>query len=288
MKKETKHDRTAIVNKTLNYIYQHIDTPINLEELAKMNAVSKYHFHRIFKEETGEKLFERITSIRLQKASNLLITNRFSTISQIANKCGYASHSSFVKAFKERFGFTPTQWRKGAFLNYTQDVLHLKNLDFSRFESIKPKIEVVPKKYCAYIRHKGYDEGVFDLWQRLMAFAYERNILDAPQLGLLHDNPVLTSHTKCHYVGALEVDEKFKGSNSISIDILPQSLCAIFEYEGVYGDVLQLLAYIYHIWLPKSGYENLTQPSHVLYEKNQFLNETRVFKGKVYIPICVV
>jgi AraC family transcriptional regulator len=288
MKKETKHERTAMVNKALNYIYQYIDTPINLDELARMNSVSKYHFHRIFKEESGENLFDRISSVRLQKACSLLITNKFSTISEIAHKCGYSSHSSFIKAFKKRFGFTPTAWRKGDFMNYTQDLLHLKSLDFSKFEHITPAIEISQKKYCAYIRHKGYNESIIQTWQRLMAFAYERDILNAPQLGLLHDNPVLTPHAKCHYIAALEVHEGFQSSNSISIDVLPQNLCAVFSYEGVYGEVMELLAYIYHHWLPKSGYENLTQPSHVVYEKNQFLNEQRIFKGKVYIPICVV
>ena len=72
MKKDTKHIRADIVNKSLNYIYKYIDTNITLDELAKLNSVSKYHFSRIFKEEVGENLFERITSIRLQKAANLL------------------------------------------------------------------------------------------------------------------------------------------------------------------------------------------------------------------------
>lgn len=288
MKKETKHERTAIVNRALNYIYQYIDTPITLEELAKLNSVSKYHFHRIFKEETQENVFDRITSIRLQKASNLLITNHFSTVSEIANKCGYSSHSSFIKAFKARFHSTPTQWKQGAFKNYAQDVLHLQHLDFSKFETIVPKIELSPKKYCAYIRHRGYNKSIVQTWQRLMAFAYERGITQANQLGLLHDNPVLTPHGSCQYLAALEVDASFQSSNSINIDVLPENLCAVFEYEGVYGEVMELLAYIYHSWLPTSGYENLTQPSHVVYETNQFLNEKEIFKGKVYIPICVV
>ena len=76
MKKDTKHSRAHIVNQSLAYIYKYIDSNICLEELAKINSVSKYHFHRIFKEETGENLFDRISSIRLQKAANLLISTR--------------------------------------------------------------------------------------------------------------------------------------------------------------------------------------------------------------------
>ena len=48
--------------------------------------------------------YESIKSIRLQKASSLLLTNKYSTISEVANLCGYSSHSSFIKAFRGRFG----------------------------------------------------------------------------------------------------------------------------------------------------------------------------------------
>ncbi len=103
MKKDTKHSRAQIINEALVYIYKYINTNITLDELARLCSVSKYHFHRIFKEETGEKLFERIRAIRLQKAANLLIANRYSTISEVAFMCGYSSHSPFIKAFKKRF-----------------------------------------------------------------------------------------------------------------------------------------------------------------------------------------
>ncbi len=49
--------------------------------------MSKFHLHRIFKDEFGKNIYESIKSIRLQKASNLLITNKYSTISQILQIC---------------------------------------------------------------------------------------------------------------------------------------------------------------------------------------------------------
>ena len=99
MKKNTILIRNDIINKTYYYIYKNLEHQISLDELAKENSVSKYHYHRIVKEETGFTLFELITSIRLQKAANLLLTNKHSSISEIASLCGYMSHSSFIKAF---------------------------------------------------------------------------------------------------------------------------------------------------------------------------------------------
>lgn len=288
MKKETKHIHADIVNKSLAYIYRHIDSDITLDELARLSSVSKYHFHRIFKEETGENLFDRIASIRLQKSANLLITNRYSTISEVAQMCGYSSHSSFIKAFKKRFDFTPSQWRKGDYLNFSKKNINFDSKFNEDFYALQPKIRVEPKRVCAYIRHKGYGLSITQIWQRLLAFAYEQNLDSSVQIGGFHDNPIITPFEDCHYVAALQVESDFKPTNSISKLEIEESLCAIFHYEGVYGDAVKLMVYIYHIWLPNSGYEAKTQPPFAIYEKNHFLEENEGFSLDFCIPIRVV
>lgn len=289
MKKETKHLRSEIVNQSLFYIYKHIETNITLDELAKLSSVSRYHFHRIFKEETTENLFDRISSIRLQKAANLLITNRYSTISEIAQMCGYSSHSSFIKAFKQRFTYTPTQWRKGSFHNFSKDILDLEENFHETFKDIEPTIKMIPKRYCAYIRQKGYDiKSVEKVWERLLAFAYENNLENATQIGVYHDNPVVTHYKESHYVAAIEVQESFKPINSISKGEVPQSLCAVFNYQGSFGDVARLMTYVYHHWLPQSGYEAKTLPAYAIYHKNHYIKGNETFNLDFYVPITVV
>ena len=81
MKKETLQKRTKIANDIMYYIYTHIETNIDIEELSIDLGVSKFHMHRIFKEAFGKNIYESIKSIRLEKAANLLISNKFSTIS---------------------------------------------------------------------------------------------------------------------------------------------------------------------------------------------------------------
>lgn len=289
MKKDTKHIRANIVNKSLSYIYKYIDTNITLDELAKLNSVSKYHFLRIFKEEVGENLFERITAIRLQKAANLLITNSHSTISEISQSCGYSSHTSFIKAFKKRFIYTPSKWRKGAYKNFSQDTLNLKEDFYLTFKDIIPSIKVIPSRTCVYIRLKGY--GMLELsqtWERLLAFAYENNILGNTQIGMYHDNPIITEYKDCNYIAAIEVNDDFKPTNLISKLEIEESLCAIFHYEGVYGDIAKLMAYIYHYWMPNSGYEAKTLPAFAIYHQNHYLEENDTFNLDFYVPIRVV
>ncbi len=65
MKKETLEKRTNIANDIMYYIYTHIDTNIDIEELSIDLGISKFHMHRLFKEEFGENIYETIKSIEV-------------------------------------------------------------------------------------------------------------------------------------------------------------------------------------------------------------------------------
>ncbi len=289
MKRDTKHERAQIVNKTLNYMYTYISTDISLDELARLNSISKYHFHRIFKEETGENVFEKITSIRLQKAANLLITDNYSTITQIASFCGYASHTSFIKAFKKRFTYTPSQWRKGAFRKFTKNKFDIDDESIKELKGLEPSIKVCPQRTCAYLRLKGYTQAnLIKVWQRLLAFEYQSDLKDSTHIGIYHDSTIMIPYDECNYIAALEVNENFEPKTSISKLKIHESLCAVFRHTGVYGDIERLLIYIYQYWLPNSGYEVITLPAYAVFTQNHYLEENDTFILDFHVPIRVV
>lgn len=287
MKKETIQERADIVNKSLSFMYRNIEHEITLDDLAKLNHVSKFHFHRIFKEETSENFSEMLTSIRLQKAANLLISNKHSTISEILNSCGYKSSSSFIKAFKKRFIYTPKEWRNGAFKRYS-DELNIDNIS-NKIKNLEYEIKVNEEIYCAYIRHKGYDKSIKNTWQRLRALAYQNNINNYQEIGLHHDNPSITPLNKCKYIAAITIDKENKINSNISTFVIPKSLCAIFKLDGKYGDILDLIRYIHQEWILNEGkgYEITTLPIYIKYIKNHLVDNTD-FEIEVNIPIKVI
>ena len=61
MKKSTYEKRAKIANDVMNYIYKYIDTNINIDELSCELHISKFHLHRVFKEEFGKNIYESIT-----------------------------------------------------------------------------------------------------------------------------------------------------------------------------------------------------------------------------------
>ncbi len=288
MKKETLDTRTQIANDVMYYIYTHIDTDINIDELSANLNVSKFHMHRIFKEIFGKNIYESIKSIRLQKASNLLITNHHSTISEIANLCGYTSHSSFIRAFKERFDMSPKEWRNGGFKKYMDMILEQSpkalhsTADFSEME---PVIVKMPTMESYYIRHQGYDISIKKTWQKLYTWALNNDLKDYTQIALYHDNPAITPPDSCQYIACISVDDSQVKDNKLPKFKISGGVYAKFDFIGVYGDVLKFVHWVYHEWLPKSGYETTTKPSYAIHRKNHFLSEDGTFDISFYVSV---
>lgn len=291
MKKDITHKRTKITNNLMHHIYDNIDSAINLDTLSQDFHISKFHMHRIFKQEFDSNIYETIQSIRLQKAANLLITNKNSTISEISSICGYGSQTSFIRAFGTRFGMSPKKWRQGAYIEYSNQILHdlpkgmTSDIEYGK---LIPLIKKMPSFEVYYIRHHGYDESIRKCWQQLQALSLCHDIHDYKQIAIYHDNPIITPLKACNYVACISIDEK-EESKDIKLPsfTLNTGVYAEFSAQGYHDDILKLIQQIYHEWLPSSGFETTNKPSYAIYEENNFLNEKGFFSLKYYIPIVL-
>ncbi len=289
-KKSTYNSHVQIANNMMYYIYEYIDTDINIDDLALKFGVSKFHFHKIFKEQMGVNIYETIKSIRLQKASNLLLTNKFSTITQIANMCGYSSQTSFIRAFKQRFNQTPKYWRNGGYKEYSTEILSNSKLSLftmPQFSKLEAKIVKTKGRRAYYIRHKGYDgQKIKTIWQKMLAWLYTNDITSYDQVGIYHDNPAITAHSECFYVAAIiPNDDVDLSQTNLPHFTMPEAMYATFNLKGRYGDMLRLIQWAYHEWLPNSGFETTTNPSYAIFKKNHFLEEDGEFEATYYLPV---
>jgi len=287
MRKQTLQKHTKIANDILYYIYTHIETHIDLDELSRELEISKFHMHRIFKEMFGMNIYENIKSIRLQKASSLLLTNRYSTISEVAAQCGYSSHSSFIKAFRMRFGKSPKQWREGGYKTYSDRLLRRSGIEtgrLSEFDGMEPVIEKCAEIKSYYIRHKGYDSAIKPTWQKLQTWVLDNGISSYRQIALFHDNPTVTPLEECRYIACIVTDEKVKSDRLPKFKIA-SGIYARFDLQGRHEDFLRFIHWVYRVWLPRSEFETTTKPSYAVYRKNNFLSDDGQFDLSFYVSI---
>jgi len=250
MKRDTLERHTQIANDVMYYIYTHIETHIDIEELSHDMRVSKFHLQRLFKEVFGKNIHESIQSIRLQKAANLLLTNKYSTISEIANNCGYSSHSSFIKAFAKRFGMTPKLWREGGYKSYSNLILHQSQSAMESsadFSHLTPEIVKMPLFESYYIRNQGYNVNIKETWQKLQTWILSNNIQNYTQIALLHDNPAITPLSECQYISCMVLPKDTKvASSRLPTFNISDGVYAKFALQGNHGHMLRFIHSVYH------------------------------------------
>lgn len=84
---------------------------MSLETTADYFNLSYGYLSRLFKEKTGYGFSEYVINEKLQKAKELVVSGNTS-IKTVAERLGYYKLSYFSVIFKEKFGMTPTQFRK--------------------------------------------------------------------------------------------------------------------------------------------------------------------------------
>lgn len=98
------------INKVFKYIDEHLDGQLLLGDVAAIASFSPFHFHRIFKAVTGERLTAYITRRRIEKAALELIHKKM-PLAEIYLKYGFSDSSSFSRTFKKFYGVSPTEFK---------------------------------------------------------------------------------------------------------------------------------------------------------------------------------
>src|ERR1700685_3018781 len=96
------------------YAAAHLDEDLSLAALADQAGLSAFHLHRVFSAAAGETPKQFTLRLRLARASAMLLTSADSVL-DIALECGFQSHEAFCRAFRRRFGMTPSVYRTRGF-----------------------------------------------------------------------------------------------------------------------------------------------------------------------------
>ena len=105
---ETLHDPK--IEQTLSYINQHLSGELSVELLAEQVFLSKYHFMRLFKAQTGSTVHAYVRQKRLMHAARLI--REGVPVNKAAADSGFSDYSSFHRAFRETFGINPGALKK--------------------------------------------------------------------------------------------------------------------------------------------------------------------------------
>ncbi|MDF2722530.1 MAG: AraC family transcriptional regulator [Paenibacillus sp.] len=99
------------IHKALSYIHQHFNEPLSLDGLAKQFHMSANYFSELFHRETGFPFRHYLQHCRLQAAMSMTMSSDLPII-EICFASGFNSVPHFHRAFKQKYGQSPSALRK--------------------------------------------------------------------------------------------------------------------------------------------------------------------------------
>lgn len=92
------------------HIEERLAEPLSLGELAGVARLSRFHFLRCFRAETGLTPQAYVLQRRVERAMRLILEGRLS-LAEVAIACGFAHQAHFTTAFRRIVGAPPGRWR---------------------------------------------------------------------------------------------------------------------------------------------------------------------------------
>ncbi|GGF65458.1 helix-turn-helix domain-containing protein [Wenyingzhuangia marina] len=93
------------------YIKTNLKKDLTISELAILAGLNTSKLKKSFKKVYGTTIFKYITSIRIEKAKELILKEKY-TISEASYEVGYKNPQHFTVAFKKKLGYLPSQLKK--------------------------------------------------------------------------------------------------------------------------------------------------------------------------------
>ena len=251
---EEKMITKEVINQAIDYILQHIEEDITLEDVAEYSHFSKYYFSRLFKEQTGESVYGFIKRVKLEQSAFRLKTEQERRITEIGADYGYSS-SNYSWAFRKHYSMTPIDWRRqSCFSSMAHPFFHHESWRAESFEVCDSKITIenIPDYYVIYERRFGSYEDLRRDWDGFIEKYQEYITAKTKLLERTYDDPAVTSAGHCLYDVCMSVGEDCALKNTAKIQ---GGRCIVYHFKGHAKQIYAAYQTIFLVWLPKTSYE---------------------------------
>ena len=111
----------AILRRVREYMEEHLQDNLSLDELARETKYSRGHLLRMFRATTGKTPHQYLTQRRIERAKSMLLEAEKISLTDIAAWCGFSSQSHMTRVFREQVGVTPREFKRRPNLNTSRE-----------------------------------------------------------------------------------------------------------------------------------------------------------------------
>ena len=106
----------TLMNHIAEYIEQSYANPLlNLSQMAQDFGMTENFLYYFFRTRMQKSFAQYLEDKRLEKAQALIAENTKEPLTVLAERCGYANTQTFRRAFKKRYGLTPSEFKRQVF-----------------------------------------------------------------------------------------------------------------------------------------------------------------------------
>jgi len=290
------------IGKAINFIEENLHEKLVLDEVASKAHFSPYHFHRLFKIVTRETLNDFIVRKRIEKAASFLLRKKEMTITEISEKVGFTSLSSFSRRFKKFYGISPAEFKKESpnkfskicktesnngqiEVRFEQYICNIQNnLKWLKMNA-KTEVKIVPETQLAYISHQGNIDLIGSVYGRLMQWAYPKGLMQQENLRMItiyHDSPKITEPDKLRMSACMTLSQAVKTEGEVNLRTLPATKCVVSRLEILPKDFQEAWESSF-VWMSEHGYKKAEQDPFGIYYNNPEEHP----EGKCIVDICI-
>jgi AraC family transcriptional regulator len=247
--------------RVIDHIHAHADADLSLDALADVAAMSRFHWHRVFRAMTGETVAEAVRRVRMHKATFLLCMTDLTT-QAVARKVGYPTARSFARAFGEVQGMSPAAFRKRG--EMISPLKLNKRGDGTMFDIT---IRQEPARRLFAVEHRGPYMEIARSFEKMSAVMSVRNLWPQAMgmVGVYYDDPMAVKPAELRSHAGVVVGDAVPLPKGLEDVRLPGGRTAVLRFKGHYSGLPAAYDYLFGVWLPQSGQEAADSPSYELY-----------------------
>ncbi len=289
------------MNRVMNFARAQLATKLDLDRLASVACLSKYHFTRVFDAHFNETPMEFLNRVRLEHAARQLAFTADRKIIDIALDSGFASSQSFSRSFRDQFGVSPrafrahNQWslRKFEAQHPFADELYVpkpqRTASPGRFDQVQ--IETLPARRVAYIRHIGpfgdVKDSITETFSKVQWWASRQGLVrqDTTYIGICAGSCSITPARKCVYDAGIVLEHDLPEDDFVSVRTIPGGRYAVLPVECRPEELNSKWGWLTSTWLPESGQTIGPQPSYEMFTPPPPLPVRAEFGGHLCLPL---
>lgn len=252
MKHTTFEDYERRLQRAERLVEACLDEPLSPEDIAAAAHFSLHHFHRIFRAQRGASIMQYVRRLRLERAART-IRSAGARLLDVALTAGYESHEAFTRAFIERFGMTPSTYRR------TQGARALAWKKPTQRPPVAVRVQTFAAVPVLCMRSYGSYATVGATWQKLLEWIRARKTPMPSLYGLCPDDPDVTDEAHLRF-DACVVAEGLLPDEHVTPTTLPAGTYAVAVHVGPYHRLHETYLDVIGHWFPTSGFEPAPEP----------------------------